>query len=157
MDNNYRLTNLKQDKKYNEEFAAKNFKTLRYYTDTFNDPKVNLNKLLAVQEEFSNASNSLRYSEVVADRQKTILPPMQLATTPSLIRGQQNVIVEDELRPEMAKDRKSCNPKDNERYLRQFYIFEGLPVTFNSVKTSGVQDSHSLRGGINTRAENYDQ
>lgn len=153
---NRNLTNLKQDPKYNKEFASKNFKTLKYYTDNYNDPSVNLNKLLTLQDEFANVSNKLHYSEVVADRQKTVLPPLPLLTSPSLIRGKQNTEVEDNLRGQMVRDKKSCNPFDEQIYNRHFAIFETMPITFNSVKTPGVQINHSLRGGVDTRENNFD-
>lgn len=151
---NRKLTNLKQDPKYTQEFAAKNFKTLKYYTNNYNDPSVNLNKLLTIQSEFADVSNKLRYSEVVADRQKTVLPPMPMLTSPSLIRGKQNTTVEDQLRSHTLRDRKSCNPQDVEMYSRHFYIFDTMPHTFNTPSTPGTQASHSLRGGIDTREQN---
>lgn len=148
-------TNLKQDPEYKKEFESKNFKSLKYHTQNFNDPKVNLNKLLTFQSEFSNVSNSLRYSEVVASRQKTILPPLPMLTTPSLIRGQQNVVIEDSIRPNMIRDRKSCNPKENQNYNRTFQIFDSLPVVFNTPQTPFVQANHSLRGGVDTHSMKY--
>lgn len=153
---NRQFTNLKQDTKYTEDYKSKNYKTLKYYTNNYNDPSVNLNKLLTIQSEFADASNKLRYSEVVSDRQKTVLPPLPLLTTPSMIRGQQNVVVEDELRSSLIKDKKSCNPQEIEMYNRHFYIFDSLPITYNTRQTPTVQDSHNLRGGIDTRENNFE-
>ncbi len=153
---NRNLTNLKQDPKYNKEFASKNFKTLKYYTENYNDPSVNLNKLLTLQDEFADVSNKLHYSEVVADRQKTVLPPLPLLTSPSLIRGKQDTEIEDNLRGQMVRDKKSCNPFDEKIYNRHFAIFDSMPITYNSVKTPGVQMDHSFRGGIDTRENNFD-
>lgn len=151
-----KLTNLKQDISYNKDFSSRNYQSLRYYTNNFNDPAVNMDKLLAFQDQHANVDNVLRFSEVVSDRQKIVLPPLPLATSPNLIRGQQNVIVEDQLRPNLIRDRKSCNPKDNELYKRSFYIFDNMPITYNTQNVSFTQKDHAHRGGVDTRNVKYD-
>ncbi len=149
-------TGLKQDPSYNSDFQSKNFKSLKYYTESFNDPAINLDKLLVVQNQFANVDNNLRYSSVVSDRQKTIYPPTGLATTPFLGRGSHNVDIENAMRSDMSRDRKVCNPKDDHLYKRTFYIFEGMPIVYNTERTPMTQKDHSHRGGIDTHQINYE-
>jgi hypothetical protein len=151
-----KLTNLKQDNTYSKDFSAKSYQTLKYYTNNYNDPQVNMDKLLVFQQQHANVDNSLRYSEVVSDRQKIILPPLPLATSPNLMRGQQDVVMEDQIRPNLIRDRKSCNPKDNESYKRSFYIFDNMPIRYNTENVSFTQKDHSHRGGVDTRNVKYD-
>lgn len=149
------FTNLKQDSKYKQDYNSKNFKSLKYYTNNYNDPSINLDKLLSFQNDFANSSNNLRYSEVVSSRQKTIFPPLPLLTTPSLIRGRGDVDTEDFLRGNNIRDRKTCNPKLDGYYERTFQIFDNMPVIYNTPETPFTQAEHSLRGGIDTHSVKY--
>lgn len=149
------FTNLKQDSNYKQDYSSRNFKTLKHQTNNYNDPTINLDKLITFQNQFASASNNLRYSEVVSSRQKTIVPPLPLLTTPSLIRGKGNTDIEDSLRGNHIRDRKTCNPKHENYYNRTFQIFDTMPVVYNTPETPFTQAEHSLRGGIDTHSVKY--
>jgi hypothetical protein len=150
-------TSLKSDQGYLDQYSNQSFKTLRHYTENFNDPTVNLNKLVTMQAEFMDANNFLSRVENVSQRMKTVLPPLPLLTNPSLRYSGSNIQTDSNLRPVILRDRKSCNPKETRSYIRSFSIFDNgtVPQIYNTRENPGVQDSHSLRGGIDSRMSKY--
>lgn len=147
------FTNLKQDNNYKKEQTSKNYKNERYYTSNFNEPEVTLSKLLAIQNEFSDVSNSLRYSEVVSSKQKSIFPPSQLATTPDMSKGSHDVLTENKLiYSNVFRPRKSEYQKEVDIYKRTFQIFDNMPIVYNTPQVPFTSDAP--RAGINTRTMN---
>lgn len=155
MNNFNNFTNLKQDSEYSDNYTKNNFKTLKYYTNNFVKPNIKLDNLLQFQQDFITNSNELHYSQVVTDKQKTIYPPNPILTTPDMRRQGKDTTMEDSIRPNYVLNKKTCRQKETNSYTRTFQIFDSMPLRYTQTEQFGVQDSHDLRSGINTRTKDY--
>lgn len=156
-----KLDNLKYDQCDIEADCKRSMKTLKYYTQNFFDKDIIQNRGIFFNDGFGIPACEIDQSTAFREGKNTNLnllqnlPALPLPTTASFVKGQGDVLVEQDLRSNTTfRDRKTCKPRDNEYYQRSFYIFDNMPIRPNGCWENVVQRSNGLRGGVDTRRAN---
>lgn len=132
-------------------------KPLKYMTTSFNDKDMILNRGINFMDGFgtpaSEIERSSAYRIAPLTRAKCIqeLPAFPLSTTANLSKGQGNTLIEDQIRPQLYRNRKECQPTDTKYYERSFAIWDFLPIKPNGCVDNIVPKNNGYYMGESTR------
>lgn len=151
------LANLESDPCNIKLDNSQSQKPMKYYTQNFFDKEVVQNRGINFHDGFGTPSCKIdqntktRFGTPTNLNVLQNLPALPLPTTASYVKGQGPVLVEQRIRPEIARTDKTCQPREVDFYKRHFSIFDHLPVAPNECVDNVVQKGSAFRQGIDTR------
>ncbi len=141
---------------------TESIKPLKYMTTSFHNKDMILNRGINFKDGFGtqaievDKSSTYRIAPLTHAKCIQELPAFPLATTANLSKGQGNTSIEDQIRPQLNRNRKECQPVDTKYYERSFAIFDHLPIKPNGCVDNYVQKNNGYYMGVSSRREsNY--